>query len=67
MADKDMPMLLDNGISMPMEGVDDLFGDTTALAIPPSTKQIDLRMDKLRTRGCCRSANPRLGASLPVR
>lgn len=58
MADKDMPMLLDNGIdngmSMPMDGVDDLFGDTTALPMPQSTKQIDLKIDKLRTRGCCR-------------
>lgn len=63
MADKNMPMLLDNGLTMPMEGVDDvvagvddLFGDTTALSMPQTSKQIDLRIDRLRTRGCCRLA-----------
>lgn len=52
-----MPMLLDEGMSMPMDGVDDvddLFGDTAALSMPQSSKQIDLRMDKLRNRGCHR-------------
>lgn len=56
-----MPMLLDEGMAMPMGGVDDvvdnvedLFGDTAALSMPQSSKQIDLRMDKLRNRGCHR-------------
>lgn len=55
MADKNMPMLLDDGMgSMPMEP-DPLFDDTAALSIAPRpSKQIDLRIDKVRNRGCCR-------------
>lgn len=57
MAAKDMPLILDNGLPMPLDGVgdvDDLFGDAAALPLRQPTKLIDLRLDKLRNRGCCK-------------
>lgn len=55
MATKEMPLLLDNGIPMQMDGVgdvDDLFGDATGLpTMRQPSKQIDLRLDQLRNRG----------------
>lgn len=58
MATKDMPLILDNGgLPMQLDGVgdvDDLFGDASALPLRQPSKQIDLRLDKLRNRGCCK-------------
>jgi hypothetical protein len=57
MAAKEMPLILDNGLPMQLDGVgdvDDLFGDTAPLPLRQPSRQIDLRMDKLRSRGCCR-------------
>ncbi|KAF4123421.1 hypothetical protein GMORB2_6122 [Geosmithia morbida] len=54
-----MPLLLDNGLPMQIDGVgdvDDLFGDGTGgLPMRQPTKQIDLRLDQLRNRGCFRT------------
>lgn len=65
MAAKEMPLILDNGLSMPLDGVgdvDDLFGDGAGLPLRPPSKQIDQRMDKLRNRGCCRYVSTQLKA-----
>ena len=62
MATKEMPLILDNGLPMGLDGVgdvDDLFGDATAIPLRQPSKQIDLRMDKLRNRGCCRYGCPK--------
>ncbi len=55
-AGKEMPLMIDNGLPMPLDGVgvDDLFGEGATLTLRQSSKQIDLRMDKLRNRGCCK-------------
>jgi mediator of RNA polymerase II transcription subunit 16 len=56
MASKEMPLILDTGMNMPLGdvgGVDDLFGEGTGLSLRPPSKQIHRRMDVLRNRGSC--------------
>lgn len=63
MATKEMPLLLDNGLPMQLDGVgdvDDLFGDSANLPLRQPTKQIELRLDQLRSRGCCKYALPEI-------
>ncbi|KAJ2971586.1 hypothetical protein NQ176_g7619 [Zarea fungicola] len=50
-----MPMMLDSTIPVSLDGVDDLFGDEVPLSLPPKSqgRQLNQRLDELRTRGCC--------------
>ncbi|CAH0049842.1 unnamed protein product [Clonostachys solani] len=58
MADKEIPLILGNDLSMHLGDVgdvgdvDDLFGDASALPLRPTGMQLDLRIDRLRNRGC---------------
>lgn len=56
MATDKMPLMLGNEMPMQLEGVvDDLFGDDVGLPLQvrPPSKQIQQRMDELRSRGAC--------------
>lgn len=50
-----MPMMLDNGMAVDLNGVDDLFGDAVGLSLPVRIqgKHLNQRMDELRSRGSC--------------
>ncbi|KAK2596175.1 Mediator of RNA polymerase II transcription subunit 16 [Conoideocrella luteorostrata] len=52
-----MPLILDNAIPMDLNNVDELFGDDVALQLPVRSqgKQLQLRLDELRNRGCCQT------------
>ncbi|KJZ78400.1 hypothetical protein HIM_02438 [Hirsutella minnesotensis 3608] len=52
-----MPLLLDNAMPVDLNDVDDLFGDNVGLSLPLRSqgKQIQGRLDELRSRGCCQS------------
>ncbi|KAM5355943.1 hypothetical protein ACJ41O_002589 [Fusarium nematophilum] len=52
-----MPLMLDNPIPVDLNDVDDLFGDGVGLSIPvrSQSKQLQQRMDDLRSRGCCQA------------
>lgn len=49
-----MPMMLDDPMAVDLNDVDDLFGDTVGLSLPvrPDNKNLLLRTDDLRRRGC---------------
>jgi mediator of RNA polymerase II transcription subunit 16, fungi type len=55
-----MPLILDHPMNGDMQvnhtDLDDLFGDSVALSLPvrPQSKQLQQRIDELRSRGCCR-------------
>lgn len=63
MTDTSMPLLLDSDMSgmdqppmqVDLNGVDDLFGDTDPLSLPPRppSRRLRRRLDELRGRGCC--------------
>ncbi|KND89513.1 Mediator of RNA polymerase II transcription subunit 16 [Tolypocladium ophioglossoides CBS 100239] len=50
----EMPLMLDNAMSVDLNDVDDLFGDDVALSLPVRSqgKQFQQRLDELRSRGC---------------
>jgi hypothetical protein len=54
MAADEMPLMLDNAMSVDLNDVDDLFGDDVALSLPVRSqgKQLQQRLDELRSRGC---------------
>uniref|UniRef100_A0A8H7N9I4 Mediator of RNA polymerase II transcription subunit 16 n=1 Tax=Bionectria ochroleuca TaxID=29856 RepID=A0A8H7N9I4_BIOOC len=58
MADKEIPLILGNDLSMHLGDVgdvgdvDDLFGDASALPLRPTGMQLEQRIDRLRNRGC---------------
>ncbi|KAH6608645.1 hypothetical protein Trco_001991 [Trichoderma cornu-damae] len=55
-ADK-MPLMLDNTVPVDLNDVDDLFGDGVGLSLPDRShnKPLSLRVDDLRSRGCCQA------------
>lgn len=54
-----MPLMLDNAMPVDLNDVDDLFGDAVGLSLPvrAPSKQLQQRMDDLRSRGCCQYEN----------
>lgn len=50
-----MPLMLDSSMPVDLPDVDDLFGDGVAMSLTlrPQSRQIQARLDQLRTRGCC--------------
>ncbi|RSL56616.1 hypothetical protein CEP53_006736 [Fusarium sp. AF-6] len=54
-----MPLMLDNAMPVDLNDVDDLFGDTVGLSLPvrAPSKQLQQRMDDLRSRGCCQTVS----------
>ncbi|KAF4464866.1 mediator of rna polymerase ii transcription subunit 16 [Fusarium albosuccineum] len=52
-----MPLMLDNPMPVDLNDVDDLFGDGVGLSLPvrAQSKQLQQRMDELRSRGCCQA------------
>lgn len=63
MADKEIPLILGNDLSMHLGDVgdvgdvDDLFGDASALPLRPTGMQLEQRIDRLRNRGCYQYAS----------
>jgi mediator of RNA polymerase II transcription subunit 16 len=50
-----MPLMLDNTVPVDLNDVDDLFGDGVGLSLPDRShnKPLSLKVDDLRSRGCC--------------
>ncbi|KAL7786186.1 mediator complex, subunit Med16 [Trichoderma ceciliae] len=52
-----MPLMLDNSVPVDLNNVDDLFGDGVGLSLPDRShnKPLSLKVDDLRSRGCCQT------------
>ncbi|RFU79222.1 mediator of rna polymerase ii transcription subunit 16 [Trichoderma arundinaceum] len=52
-----MPLMLDNTVPVDLNDVDDLFGDGVGLSLPDRShnKPLSLKVDDLRSRGCCQT------------